>query len=262
MIPIKSRVLVLFSGGKDSFLSACRLITEGHTVDLISFNNGAVANEKILVKSARRLVNRYGADRAKYLGCYNTTAVIQTLSGWQSDTPWSGLAARYPDLYDSQVRCLTCQTAMWAAAIAYACARHIPAAACGYRMSDVFCTGKDSYWKRISALAAGYKIGLLRPVWNDSVWTATPGDVSRDLEMENHCFSPVAFEPKCLIGRPAEPMGPAAESCMARYLDDVLIPAADEEIRHLAPILQVLELSTESLHAIDYEIPDGSRGLY
>lgn len=262
MIPVKSRVLVLFSGGKDSFLSACRLIMDGYTADLISFNNGAVANEKILAKSAQRLVNRYGESRVKYAGCYNTAAVVQSLSGWQSDAPWSELGSRYPDLYISQARCLACQTAMWAAGIAYAVARRIPAAACGYKASDVYCTGEQAYWDRVSAMASAHGIRLLRPVWDDTAWLAEPGDMGRNLEMENAGFSPVAFEPKCLIGRPADRMGAGGLDCMERYLDDVLVPAAREEIAHLVPVFRTLRLTPESLHAIDYPIPDGSHGLY
>ena len=34
-----SDMLILFSGGKDSFLTACRLINTGYTVHLLSIDN-------------------------------------------------------------------------------------------------------------------------------------------------------------------------------------------------------------------------------
>lgn len=258
--PKDETVLVLFSGGNDSFLAACRLIMAGHSVRLLSFNNGAVANERILVDSAKRLANRYGPDKAVYDGCYNTAAAIQRLRDWQADLKLSEFAAFYPDLCETQLMCLLCQTAMWASAAAYAEAKDIKAVACGYRQSDVFCTGWNGYVRRIKDMLEKHGLRLKLPVWSDSGWTDDP--FGRKLEMENDGFLPVAYEPKCLLGRPARCRTTALESDMARYLDDIVLPAADAVTEKLVPVFKHIKLSPESLRAVDCPIPDGSKGFY
>lgn len=46
------KVLVLFSGGKDSFLTACRLVEAGKHVILFSCNNGALAKKRLQSQQA------------------------------------------------------------------------------------------------------------------------------------------------------------------------------------------------------------------
>lgn len=257
--------LVLFSGGKDSFLAASRLAMTGTPVVLLSFNNGAMIAEGILAKSAQRLINRYGDVLVSYAGCYNTAAVFQSMRDWNADTPWSRLGQEYPSLYTSQVTCLLCQTAMWSAAIAYAVAKDIPRLASGYRKSDPFCTGWTGYCNRISDLAAKYGRYVLCPVWNDDTWCQNPGE--RDYEMARHgfepaAFEPAAFEPKCTLGRPVHTLSEQEQNDMARCLDAALLDIAASRIEKLIPVFRAIRLSSQSMHGLDYPIPDGSSGLF
>ena len=113
-----SEILLLFSGGKDSFISASREIYTGNRVILISFNNSAVIGEKNILHGVARLQRKYGDNRITYAGCYNTGAIIQSLKDKWADIPWSVLGEQYPNLTNTQITCLHCQTAMWIAAMA------------------------------------------------------------------------------------------------------------------------------------------------
>lgn len=60
-----SEVLLLFSGGKDSFLAACRLIEQGFYVRLMTFDNGCMSNTGAASDMANRLVKRHRSKRYK-----------------------------------------------------------------------------------------------------------------------------------------------------------------------------------------------------
>lgn len=254
--------LILFSGGKDSFLTACREIKAGNAAKLISFNNGAVLGEQNLLHSAARLKNRYGPKAVQYIGCYNTSAVIHHLSGMHADTNWETLGSRYPNLINAQINCLHCQTAMWICAIAYASAHRIPAIAAGYRKSDLFCTGMPEYGRRMLHLAREFGCQVRFPVWDDDLWMQSPGGIERDFEMERNRFSPAVLEPKCMIGRPVKPMCDAAKQDVIRYIDEILLPVTESEIRHMQPVLKTLPIGPESMAVIEYPVPDGKNGIY
>lgn len=261
-MPQRTPVLILFSGGKDSFIAACREIQDGKKARLISFNNSAVIGEKNLLHGTARLENRYGPDAVSYEGCYNTGAVIQTLTDAWADSDWNTLGRAYGPLTNGQAVCLHRQTAMWVAAIAYADAHSIPEIACGYRKSDVFCTGQADYIDRIRSLAMEHGLVLSLPVWDDSAWTGSPGGIGRDYEMARHGFRPAVYEPKCMLGRPVRPMTEAQRKTMASYFDNILLGPAREEINLLVPIFRAIRLSPESMTVFNYPVPDGRDGYY
>lgn len=258
----RTPVLILFSGGKDSFITACREIQNGKKARLISFNNSAIIGEKNLLHGTTRLENRYGPDAVSYEGCYNTGAVIQTLTDTWADSSWDALGKTYGPLTNGQVVCLHCQTAMWISAIAYAAAHFIPEIACGYKKSDVFCTGLESYIGRIRSLVEEHGLTMSLPVWDDSVWTDSPGEIERDYEMARHGFRPAVYEPKCMLGRPVHDMTKKLQQAMMSYFDDILLGPARKEIDLLTPIFRTIRLSPESMAVLNYPVPDGSDGYY
>lgn len=249
------RVLVLFSGGKDSFLTACKYLDAGYSVGLLSFNNGALAAEKHLLHGATRLSNRYGADRVQYEGVYNTAATISRLKEWYANQSYMVLRTEFSNLVPTQVMCLHCQVAMWIAAIAYADARHFDAIATGYHKSDEFCTGSTKFIRAMSALAGVRRIHVDTPLWEEAD-DGVPWEVWRDLQMTSRGFEPSVLEPKCMLGMPCSKLTPDQEREMVCYYERHLIKIAESQITHLSSVFKHLRLSSESLAVGDYKVPN------
>ena len=248
------KVLLLFSGGKDSFISACRLINQGKTVGLISFNNGSVLAEQNLVHGATRLQNRYGQSKVAYAGCYCTYATLMHLSKAWSLTPISDLANRYPHLINAQVTCLNCQTAMWTAAIAYARAKGYDYIASGYRKSNTFCTGVQEYLSAVRRVSGTYGKPILTPVWEDEIWQ-DKGDYYRSLEMISEFFDPAVLEPKCMLGRPVPTLTPEIRAELTAYFSEVLEGIMHSEVSALAGVFRHISLLPDSMEVIEYPTP-------
>ena len=249
-------VLLLFSGGKDSFITACREIESGNRVLLISFNNSAVLGEKNLLHGVARLKKRYGDNFVEYVGCYNTGAIIQDLKEKWADVPWQTLGEQYPNLTNTQMTCTFCQTAMWISAIAYARAKGIAQIDAGYRQSDPFCTGLGTYHEWIKELAYGNFCTIKFPVLDDSRWVNSPSEIERDYEMERHGFVPSVYEPKCMLGRPAPPMTPEMQQDMTRYFQQELKQIALDNINQMIPIFRNIRLTPVSMEIPDYPLPE------
>lgn len=238
-------VLVLFSGGKDSFLTACRLIQEGYRVSLLSCQNGALMGEQYLQYGAERLIHHFGEDRVSYAGILYTGATRMRLDEQWAQKPWAELGAHYPLLTNCQVQCLHCQTAMWICAIAWAKAHDICFLACGYKETDVFCTGMSEYMRALRALLPE-GMSLTSRVWDVS------SDYERDVEMESFGFIPAVLEPKCMLGRPPrELMSSAVKQQLMHYLEDNLLVNAPDLIEHLIPAYRAMKLSPTTFHFYD-----------
>ena len=241
------KYLVMFSGGKDSFLTACRILNGGNSVVLLSFNGGSVIAEKNLRHGADRLIQRYGADKVEYAGVYPTIATIQRLNSTWIYKTQKELADEYPYVTNCQFQCLHCQTAMWISAIAYCKAKDIHYIACGYRKSDVFCTGSPEYMDRISEIARKFDCYIETPVWD------IENDWERDQEMLYNQFVPKVLEPKCLIGRaPLKGLSSNEHWDMIKYVDDVLYNKLWDLVDNLVPIFKNIKLFDESFSLIDY----------
>ena len=52
--------LVLFSGGKDSFLSTLIMLEKGYKVNLVTFDNGRELKSKNVLIGAKRIQKKYG----------------------------------------------------------------------------------------------------------------------------------------------------------------------------------------------------------
>ena len=255
---MKHTYLVLFSGGKDSFLSACRLLNDGHKVALLSFNGGAVCGEENIKSGAERIVKRYGSDNATYEGVYSTAATIRRLESRWAYFSQKELGERYPNLTNCQFQCLHCQTAMWTAAIAYCLAKDIKFIASGCKENDIFCTGNVLYLNRIKDIASKHGISIVFPLWE------LKNDWEREIEMVRYGFLPSVLEPKCLIGRPPKngELCEAERVDMESYFADELAEAVEEGIERLRNIFKYMHLGDKSLVPFTWPEDSDMGGLF
>lgn len=237
-------VLVFFSGGKDSFITACKCVEEGYHVKLISFNNGCVANEENILHSAERLISKYGEEHIEYVGCYNTWGVFTSFRCKLVNTPFKEIYKSYPHLCMSQLNCMQCQSSMWVAGIAYCIAKDIKYIATGYKNTDNFCTGIIRYLQEMKILALGFGIEVLTPMFDSNLKDKS---VERDIEMGKRGFLPCVYEPKCMLGCPSQKPSQEGVDSLMKAFKDTVTDTVMNEIQSLVPIFKNIKLSPKSI---------------
>ena len=71
------KAIVLFSGGKDSFLSTILLIEKGYQVYLVHYDNMCQIGSDNIKKGVNRLIKKYGSDKIKFIGIKNISAIFR-----------------------------------------------------------------------------------------------------------------------------------------------------------------------------------------
>lgn len=250
----ETKCLVMFSGGKDSFLTACEL-QQNYIVHLISFNNGCVCHEEIFKHGMQRLHNRFG-DRIVMCGVRSTLATFQRLRRPVMEMTMPQLCEQFYKLRLAQLQCTLCQTSMWVNAIAYCIAKKIKHVACGYKASDNFCTGNELYKEFITDLCTKNDITVHFTMWDFD----DESPLALHNQMLDWQFMPEVYETKCTIGLPSARIDDIEVENILRYIKQLNI--VDSEIRKTANHFEhVEELGFESLVAIDYPT-NPVKGLY
>jgi adenylyl- and sulfurtransferase ThiI len=109
----KKEAILLFSGGKDSFLAACQLIENGFKIHMVTFENGMGLAGHHAEHGARRIVKRYGVKKAEFLGVHPVAGIWRAFFLPYFNMPPSEIAKEYGELTISQFHCLTCRAAMY-----------------------------------------------------------------------------------------------------------------------------------------------------
>lgn len=233
--------LVMFSGGKDSFLTALNLLHEGYRVILLTCDNGSELHIRNVEHGVIRLIKRWGA-RVRFAGICYTCSEIRVLGYKWTQMTVGELAAKWPHLTQAQVQCLHCQTSMWLSTIAMCRAHNVDTIGTGYKKCDVFCTGTDWYNEFLDKLCGDYAIEVKRPRWENV------SDYERDVEMIYHGYHFSVFEPKCVLG--VWPTNLAAEvyEDMHRYFMDVIVPLCKGQINELTQVYSYARLDDEDLN--------------
>lgn len=237
--------LVLFSGGRDSFISACMCVERNYIVNLITFNNGSIAGEGNILTSVKRLQEVYGEDKVKYCG---VSFIWGTIGEYRSDVfdlHMKEISNKYPNLKISQLNCLHCQTAMWVHAIAYCVSNKIPRLCVGYRYTDEFCTG-DSLWNgKVEGLAHDHGIDVVTPLWDKQKWKEQPW--LRNYELAQRGFSPKVLEPKCFIGVTSSKLTKEESEDLNCYFDGYMAESLSTKISELIRIYKTTFLKERSV---------------
>lgn len=109
------KVILMLSGGRDSFLAACRLLEDPSDYYLLmaTYDNGCSYcsdNAKIV---ADRIIAKYGKNRAEYLGVYKISSVIREFFSPYFNMKPEEQMKLFAGLTPSQFHCLICRTSMY-----------------------------------------------------------------------------------------------------------------------------------------------------
>lgn len=109
--------LILFSGGKDSFLSTLMMLDQGYKVNLVTFDNGHELNIKNVLIGTKKIQKKYGSDKVKIIGIKKIDAIFREFicSFYNYDTKY--IQKEFDNITISQFHCLSCRLAMYVLSI-------------------------------------------------------------------------------------------------------------------------------------------------
>lgn len=188
--------LVLFSGGKDSLLSAILLIEQGYKVKLVHYDNMCQVGSNNVKNGYKRLVKKYGSDKVEYMGIKNISCFFRTFINKMYNMYIDEIKEKYGNISISQLNCLSCRLSMYIATILICQKQNIKYVADGARNSQLFAIEQDEMLQRFKELFDKYNIELLLPVKN----------LTDDFEEKNQFIIrgiiPKVTESLCLLGMP------------------------------------------------------------
>ena len=111
------KVLVLFSGGKDSMLSAMLLAEKGYQVFLIHYDNSFEIGISNIKNGVKRLEEKYGKDRIKYIGVKKIDALFRELIREFYNFKTNIITQNFGNISISQFNCLACRLSMYLTSI-------------------------------------------------------------------------------------------------------------------------------------------------
>ncbi len=219
----KKEVILLFSGGRDSFLAGCYLIEEGFKIYMVTFENGVGLAAHNAEHGAKRIIRRYGKDRAEFLGVYSVAGIWREFFLPYFNMKPSEISKEFGELTISQFHCLTCRSAMYIWTIIKARQMGIRYIADGARKGQGFVIELPNMIEKFRDFFTEYSIELLLPVW----------DLASDWERKNllllRGFVPKTLEPQCLIGV-SLPGGKTPDTeiqkAVENYFDKIVLPRA------------------------------------
>lgn len=190
------KVLLLYSGGKDSLLSSMILIEKGFEVILVHYDNSLELGSNNVKVGYNRLVKKYGSDKVKYLGVKKTDAIFRTFIKDFYDLKVDEILNKYGKISFSEFNCLACRLSMYVMSIILCKQLDISYVADGARNNQLFSIEQDVMLNQFKELFSLYNIELLLPV----------KDLKDDYEQKNELlmrgFIPKVNESQCLIGIP------------------------------------------------------------
>lgn len=185
-------VLLMYSGGLDSLLSAIRLVKSGYHVVLIHFDNGSMIGTEIIERGANELIRKFGT-RIEYAGIVSTAAINMRFKRLENKK-LSDIVLEFGNTTLSQYQCLICRSAMYYYAAAIALEKGIHYIAEGARHNQKFAIEQTPMLNEYSKFLKSYNLELLLPVID------VEDDYEEILEINDCGLPAIAYESKCLLG--------------------------------------------------------------
>lgn len=219
-------VLLLYSGGFDSLLSACRLVNDGYNVYLIHFDNGSSIGFKRVSEGAKLIEERF-EGRVKYLGVVSTVGFFNNFKKIEN-LSFSEIANKYGNASISQYQCLLCRSAMYEMAIGIARQYNIYNIAEGARICQKFAIEQKPMIEEYRQLLEKYHIKLLTPVLD------LIDDYEKLIEISRWGFDLSPYEGKCFLGYPLDedhPVDDNVVSDIVRMYRDLVLPCIEKDMK-------------------------------
>jgi len=215
-------VLLLYSGGKDSLLSAYYLMRQGYHVNLIHYDNCSMVGTENIKHGVELLEKRFGKDRITYLGVASVIAEIRKFKKLEN-IPFSKIINEYGDITLSQYQCLICRCAMYIYSAMAAQQLDIKYIAEGARKSQLFAIEQPTMIKRYQEFLNRYGLELLTPVY----------ELTDDFYKENILIQAgildCSCESKCMLGYPLkEELSEDIVKGIENIYDKVIEPEMDK----------------------------------
>lgn len=216
-------VILLYSGGLDSVLSACRLVCSGYKVHLIHFDNGSSIGSERVLEGAKHLEETFG-EKIDYLG---VIPIIGTVNRFKKieNQKFSQIAKEFGNLSISQYQCLLCRSAMYYNALGIALENGYSFIAEGARISQKFAIEQTPMINEYRALLNNYGIELLTPV------IELDDDYQRTLEISYYGLPICAYEAKCFLGYPIDEENPVSDEVVSdtvEFFRKFILPEIDK----------------------------------
>lgn len=189
-------VLILFSGGKDSFLSTLIMLNKGYRVNLVTFDNGQELKSKNVLIGAKKIKNKFGEDKVKIIGVKKTDAIFRELicSFYNYDTNY--INKKFGNITISQFNCLSCRLSMYILSIIICKQKNIKLVVDGARKSQLFAIEQDKMIQEFHKLFQKFNLEITYPLLNEK------DDFSIKNQILAHGFVPKTNESQCLLGMP------------------------------------------------------------
>ena len=171
MNPKEKEAILLFSGGRDSFLAGCYLMEGDFKIYMVTFENGVGLAAHNAEHGAKRIIKRYGKDKAEFLGVHSVAGIWREFFLLYFNMRPSEISKEFGELPISQFHCLTCRSAMYIWTIIKAKQMGIKYIADGARKDQGFVIELPNMIEKFRDFFAEYSIELLLPVWDlESDW--------------------------------------------------------------------------------------------
>lgn len=178
---VTDRVILLFSGGRDSILSVKRLSNMGYKdINLLTCDNGHIENLK------------YARENTEFIKISNASLIQSKPIMYDLLKIFANM--RKIDCEMCQIICLCCRASMIVCAIAAAKKMDISTIAVGDRVSDPYIFNTQEIKNIFDDFCNDHDIDLIRPVYD------VDSNHDRIVELAEYGIYPKVLEPKCWIG--------------------------------------------------------------
>jgi len=229
----KKEIIVLFSGGKDSFLTVCLLIEQGFKVYMVNFKTLASIGDSSVLTGGERIIKRYGKDKVNFLGIFSIAAIWREIALPFLNMKQSEILRDYGDVTFSQLNCLTCRSAMYAWTTIKAQELGIAYVGDGARKIQGFVIELPIMIQAFKEFFKAFGIDFICPVLDmESDWYLKNSLLARG-------FLSKTWESQCLLGAPLPegktPDGDIQKGTLACF-NEVILPKANQLIKDKFPI--------------------------
>lgn len=220
------QALILFSGGKDSFLSTLLTLEKVNKVNLVTFLNGMeLRNENTLI-GANRIQKKYGSEKVNVIGIKNTDAIWREIicEFYNWDTEY--ITSHFGNITISQFNCLSCRVAMYILSIIICYQNNIKYVVDGARKSQLFTIEQPIFLDKFKEMFKEYNIVIEYPLVDEE------DDFIVKNQIMARGFVPKMNEMQCLLGMPMkEQVSCEILNGLCNVFDKYIYPKSKEIIK-------------------------------